>query len=59
MKISHGEWAKLLHLAVPCNASHITFGGHCMNCGYRPERVPLYPLKETDHVSHTSSQNPR
>ena len=46
MKISHTEWAKLLHLSVPCSANHMAFGGHCMNCGYRPEpesRFRVYP----------------
>lgn len=32
----------------PCDAYHITFGGHCLNCGWRPPETPrnVPPTKE-------------
>jgi hypothetical protein len=32
--LTHIEHAERAHLSTPCNASHMTFGGRCMNCGW-------------------------
>lgn len=34
--MTHYEYTTKLKPGIPCAASHMTFGGHCLNCGYDP-----------------------
>ena len=40
--MTHFEHMKKAGLAVPCCATHITFGGRCLNCGYDPTPAPSF-----------------
>lgn len=41
MKQTHRAHAKCQNLSTPCSAHHITFGGHCLNCDWKPAPVKL------------------
>lgn len=46
--MTHREYSKLARnaSAVPCNASHMTFGGRCLNCGWtQPTPVNSFDVK--------------
>jgi hypothetical protein len=34
--MTHYEWTAVHKPCQPCYSYHMTFGGHCLNCGYRP-----------------------
>jgi hypothetical protein len=34
----HREHAKQAGVATPCTASHVNFGGGCLNCGWMPRK---------------------
>lgn len=38
--MTHFEHSKKAKSSVPCAAHHITFGGHCLNCGFNAPKKP-------------------
>ena len=34
--MTHTEHAEKAKVSTPCSAQSMTFGGHCLNCGYKP-----------------------
>jgi len=41
MTMTHAEHSRKAKSSVPCSAEYITFGGHCLNCGYDPRTKSL------------------
>lgn len=44
--MTHTEHSKKSKSSVPCAAHHVTFGGHCLNCGFNA------PKKSYDTVGN-------
>jgi hypothetical protein len=61
--MTHAGFAKSQALAVPCSASHMGYGGRCLNCGYqptnngghmsKPKRIPNRIHGELAHARYT------
>lgn len=46
--LTHHEFITAHPTPTPCSAYHITFGGHCLNCGWRPEDTRPAPKANAD-----------
>jgi hypothetical protein len=49
--MTHHEYTEKVKPYPPCNASNLTFGGRCLNCGYDPA------LRDRQHRAQVSISN--
>ena len=47
--LTHVEHIAAHPTPTPCTCYHITFGGHCLNCGWRPEYDRPAPKTNEDY----------
>lgn len=54
--MTHTEYAAGVRVSTPCTAATMTFGGRCLNCGYRPTpycmecETPMHEARSNGHI---------
>ena len=51
--MTHTQHSAKARVSNPCNSTHLTFGGRCLNCGYDPTPAPMpnadWLLEQREH----------